>query len=239
MAPDSNTLAWKITCIEEPGRLQSMGSLRVGQTERINFHFSLSCFGEGNGNPLQYSCLENPKDGGAWSMGSHRVRHEWRDLAAVAAAITPSCPTLCDPMDSSLPSSSVHGHSPGKNIGVGCPFSPPIDPPYPVIKPRSPALQADFLLTEPSGSLFKQKYSPFSTLNHWLLKNIFFLSMIIIFIIYTILVSLNFHFYLTAFFHTWSALRNTYAIILRFYKIYSQITFSLNIELSRSKASTH
>ena len=35
-------------------------------TERLPFHFSLSCIGEGNGNPLQCSCLENPRDGGAW-----------------------------------------------------------------------------------------------------------------------------------------------------------------------------
>jgi len=35
-------------------------------TEQLHFHFSLSCIGEGNGNPLQYSCLENPRDGGAW-----------------------------------------------------------------------------------------------------------------------------------------------------------------------------
>ena len=35
-------------------------------TERLHFHFSLLCIGEGNGNPLQYSCLENPRDGGAW-----------------------------------------------------------------------------------------------------------------------------------------------------------------------------
>ena len=35
-------------------------------TERLDFHFSLSCIGEGNGNPLQCSCLENPRDGGAW-----------------------------------------------------------------------------------------------------------------------------------------------------------------------------
>jgi len=35
-------------------------------TERLHFHFSPSCVGEGNGNPLQYSCLENPRDGGAW-----------------------------------------------------------------------------------------------------------------------------------------------------------------------------
>ena len=36
------------------------------KTERLYFHFSLSCIGEGNGNPLQCSCLENPRDGGAW-----------------------------------------------------------------------------------------------------------------------------------------------------------------------------
>ena len=46
-------------------------------TEQLHFHFSLSCIGEGNGNPLQCSCLENPRDGGAGglpSMGLHRVR---------------------------------------------------------------------------------------------------------------------------------------------------------------------
>ena len=60
MAPHSSTLGWKIPWTEEPGRLQS------GMTERLHFHFSLSCIGEGNGNPLQYSWLENPMDGGAW-----------------------------------------------------------------------------------------------------------------------------------------------------------------------------
>jgi len=57
-------------------------------TERLHFHFSLSCMGEGNGNPLQCSCLENPRDGGAWwaAMGLHKVGHDWSDLAAVAAA---------------------------------------------------------------------------------------------------------------------------------------------------------
>ena len=66
MAPHSNTLAWKIPWMEEPGGLQSMGSLESDTTERLHFHFSLSCTGEGNGNPLQCSCLENPRDGGAW-----------------------------------------------------------------------------------------------------------------------------------------------------------------------------
>ena len=57
-------------------------------TERLHFHFSLSCIGEGNGNPLQCSCLENPRDGGTGglpSMGSHRVGHDWSDLAVAAA----------------------------------------------------------------------------------------------------------------------------------------------------------
>ena len=66
MAPHSSTLAWEIPWTEEPGRLQSMGSLESDTTERLHFHFSLSCIGEGNGNLLQCSCLENPRDGGAW-----------------------------------------------------------------------------------------------------------------------------------------------------------------------------
>ena len=53
MAPHSNTLAWQIPWTEEPGGLQSMGSLESDMTERLNFHFSLSCIGEGNGNPLR------------------------------------------------------------------------------------------------------------------------------------------------------------------------------------------
>ena len=62
-------------------------------TEGLHFHFSLSCIGEGNGTPLQCSCLENPRDGGAWwaaSMRLHRVGHDWSDLAA-AAAVNSSC----------------------------------------------------------------------------------------------------------------------------------------------------
>ena len=62
MAPHSSTLAWKIPRTEEPGGLQSMGSQRVGH----DWATSLSRIGEGNGNPLQCSCLENPRDGGAW-----------------------------------------------------------------------------------------------------------------------------------------------------------------------------
>ena len=66
MVPLSSTLAWKIPWTEEPGRRQSMGSLGVDMTEQLHFHFSLPRTGEGNGSPLQCSCLENPGEGGAW-----------------------------------------------------------------------------------------------------------------------------------------------------------------------------
>ena len=66
MAPHFSTLAWTIPWKEEPGGLQSMGHEESDTTERLHFDFSLSRIGEGNGNPLQCSCLENPRDGGAW-----------------------------------------------------------------------------------------------------------------------------------------------------------------------------
>ena len=66
MAPHSSTLAWKIPWTEEPGRLQSMGLWRVGLDWVTSLSLSLSCIGEGTGNPVQCSCLENPRDGGAW-----------------------------------------------------------------------------------------------------------------------------------------------------------------------------
>ena len=88
MAPHSSTLAWKIPWTEEPGRLQSMGSLRIGHDWRLPFHFSLSCVGEGNGNPLQCSCLENPRDGGAWwaavyGVTQSRTRLKWLSSSIV------------------------------------------------------------------------------------------------------------------------------------------------------------
>ena len=65
MAPHSDTLAWKIPWMEEPGAAVP-GVTESDTTEQLHFHFSLSCIGEGNHNPLQCSCLENPRDGGAW-----------------------------------------------------------------------------------------------------------------------------------------------------------------------------
>ena len=89
MAPHSSTFAWKIPWMEEPGRLKSMGSLRV----RHDWAASLSLFtfmhGEGNGNPLQYSCLENPRDRGAWwafGYGVARSRTRLKRLSSSSSS---------------------------------------------------------------------------------------------------------------------------------------------------------
>ena len=86
MAPHSSTFAWKIPWTEEPGGLQSTGSLELDTTERLDFHFSLSCIGEGNGNPLQCSCLENPRDGGAWWAAVYGVAHSLTRLKRLSSS---------------------------------------------------------------------------------------------------------------------------------------------------------
>ena len=86
MAPHSSTLAWKIPWTEEPGGLQSMGSLESDMTERLHFHFSLSCTGEGNGNPFQCSCLENPRGGGAWWAAVSRVAQSQTRLKRLSSS---------------------------------------------------------------------------------------------------------------------------------------------------------
>ena len=103
MAPHSSTLAWKIPWMEEPGRLQSMGSLESDMTERFHFHFSLSCIGEGNGNPLQCSCLENPRRRGSlvgcrlWGRtesDTTEVTQQQQQQCMYINAILPIWPTL-------------------------------------------------------------------------------------------------------------------------------------------------
>ena len=129
-------------------------------TERLHFHFSLLCIGEGNGNPLQCSCLENPRDGGAWWAALYGVAQSWTrlkrlsssskmhykfssiyfrisvnkalskilDLSALSIltliqipaskmidqirSVAQSCPTLCDPMNRSMPGLPVHHQLP-------------------------------------------------------------------------------------------------------------------------------
>ena len=141
MATHSSTLAWKIPWMEEPGRLQSMGSLRarhdwvtslslfifmhwrrkwqptpvllpgesqargnlmdfclwghteLDMTEWLPFHFSFSCIGEGNGNPLQCSCLENPRDGRAWWATVYEFAQSQTRLKWLSSSILTIC---CD-----------------------------------------------------------------------------------------------------------------------------------------------
>ena len=78
MATHSRTLAWEVPWMEESGGLQSMGS--QSRMRLSDFQFSLSCIGEGNGNPLQCSCLENPRDGGAWWAAVYGVTQSWTRL---------------------------------------------------------------------------------------------------------------------------------------------------------------
>ena len=86
---------WQPTPVLLPGKSHGSRSL-VGcspwgrwesdRTERLHFHFSLSSIGEGNGNPLQCSCLENPKDDGAWwaavyGVAQSRTRLKWLSIS--------------------------------------------------------------------------------------------------------------------------------------------------------------
>ena len=86
MATPSSVLAWRIPGMGEPGGLQFMGSLESDTTERLHFHFSGSCLGEGNGNPLQCSCLENPRDGGAWWAAIYGVAQSWTRLKRLSSS---------------------------------------------------------------------------------------------------------------------------------------------------------
>ena len=56
------------------------------RTERLHFHFSLSCVGEGNGNPLQCSCLEIPRDGGAWWAAVYGVARSRTQLKRLSSS---------------------------------------------------------------------------------------------------------------------------------------------------------
>ena len=86
MAPHSSTL---------PGRSHGRRSLvgfspwgreELDTTELLHFHFSLSCIGEGNGNPLQCSCLENPRDGGVWWAAVYGVTQSQTRLKRLSSS---------------------------------------------------------------------------------------------------------------------------------------------------------
>ena len=126
---------WHPTPVLLPGKSYGWRSL-VGcspwgceesdMTEWLHFHFSLSCIGEGNGNPLQCSCLENPRNGGAWWAAVHGVAQSRTRLKRLSSSSSSSnmgssvqfslvaqlCPTLCDPMNHTMPGLPVHHQLP-------------------------------------------------------------------------------------------------------------------------------
>ena len=63
--------------MEEPVGCSPWGREELDMTERLHFHFLLSCIGEGNGNPLHCSCLENARDGEAWRAAIYGVAQSW------------------------------------------------------------------------------------------------------------------------------------------------------------------
>ena len=70
--------------------LLATSAFRDDTTERLHFHFSLSCIGEGNGNPLQCSCLENPRGGGAWWAAVYGVAQSRTRLKRLSSSSSSS-----------------------------------------------------------------------------------------------------------------------------------------------------
>ena len=90
---------WHPTPVLLPGKSHGRRSLggcspwgheESDTTERLHFHFSLSCIGEGNGNPLQCSSLENPRDGGAWWAAVYGVAHSRTRLKRLSSSSSSS-----------------------------------------------------------------------------------------------------------------------------------------------------
>ena len=92
---------WHSTPVLLPGKFQGrrslvgcspQGSYKSDTTEqRLHFHFSLSCIGGGNGNPFQNSCLENPRDGGAWWAAVYGVAQSWTRLKRLSSSSSSCC----------------------------------------------------------------------------------------------------------------------------------------------------
>ena len=80
VASHSSILAWKTHGLRSLVGYSPWGRKESDTTEQLHIHFSLSCIGEGNGNPLQYSCLENPRDGGAWWAAVYGDTQSWTRL---------------------------------------------------------------------------------------------------------------------------------------------------------------
>ena len=92
---DTQRRRWHPTPVLLPGKSHGWRSLvgcspwgleELDTTEQLHFHFSLSCIGEGNGNPLQCSCLENPRDRGAWWAAVYGVAQSWTRLKRLSSS---------------------------------------------------------------------------------------------------------------------------------------------------------
>ena len=118
-------MEWQPTPVFLPGKSHGRRSLvhcgpwghqESDTTERLHFHFSLSCIGEGNGNPLQCSCLENPRDGGAWWAAAYGAAQSWtrlKRLSSSSSMILLSVQFSCSVMSDSLqPHESQHARPP-------------------------------------------------------------------------------------------------------------------------------
>ena len=107
---------WHPTPVLLPGKSHGWRSL-VGcspwgrkesdMTEQLHFHFSLSCIGEGNSNPLQCSCLENPRDGGAWWAAVSGVTQSQKRLKRLSSSSSSYC--LENPRDGGAWWAAVYG----------------------------------------------------------------------------------------------------------------------------------
>ena len=101
------------------------GCCKSDTTERLHFHFSLSCTGEGNGNPLHCSCLENPRDDGAWWASVYGVAHSQRRLKQLSSSSS-MCMLILQGWDLSLPlphiSPLVTINSFSISVSLGCAF---------------------------------------------------------------------------------------------------------------------
>ena len=89
---EEGTATLQYSCLENPhGQKDLTGCSPWGReesdtTEQLHFHFSLSCIGEVNGNALQCSCLENPRDGGAWWAAIYGVTQSWTRLKRLSSS---------------------------------------------------------------------------------------------------------------------------------------------------------
>ena len=86
MAPHPSTLPGKSHGQRSLVGCSSWGRQESDTTEQLHFHFSLSCIGEGNGKPLQCSCLEHPRDWGAWWAAVYGVAQSWTRLKRLSSS---------------------------------------------------------------------------------------------------------------------------------------------------------